>query len=65
MMMKALTTSLVSVVFGSALMFSAASQASFTPANSAQGSVQIGTSGIDRHTCQREALRGEVQSPFC
>ncbi|WP_411992716.1 hypothetical protein [Agarivorans sp. DSG3-1] len=55
MMMKALTTSLLSVVFGSALMFSAASQASFTPANSAQGSLQIGTSGVDRHTCQREA----------
>jgi hypothetical protein len=63
--MKALSSAFLSVAFGSALMFSAASQASFTPANSAQGSVQIGTSGNDRHTCQREALRGEVQSPFC
>ncbi|BEU01827.1 hypothetical protein OAG1_06270 [Agarivorans sp. OAG1] len=63
--MKALSSAILSVVFGSALMFSAASQASFTPASSLQGSVQIGTSGNDRHTCQREALRGEVQSPFC
>lgn len=63
--MKALSSAILSVAFGSALMFSAASQAAFTPASSAQGSVQIGTSGVDRHTCQREALRGEVQSPFC
>ncbi len=63
--MKALSSAILSVVFGSALMFSAASQASFTPASSLQDSVQIGTSGNDRHTCQREALRGEVQSPFC
>ncbi|WP_411992714.1 hypothetical protein [Agarivorans sp. DSG3-1] len=46
-------------------MFSAASQAAVGPLSGAQGSMQIGTSGVDRHTCQREAIRGEVQSPFC
>ncbi|BEU01825.1 hypothetical protein OAG1_06250 [Agarivorans sp. OAG1] len=63
--MKAVMSAMLSVVFGSFLMFSAASQAAVGPLNGAQGSTNIGTSGIDRHTCQREALRGEVQSPFC
>ncbi|MGY5450678.1 hypothetical protein ACVFI8_06990 [Agarivorans sp. MS3-6] len=63
--MKAFTTTLLSVIFGTVLLFSTATQASISPAVGAQDSLQIGPSGVDRHTCQREKMRGEVQSPFC